>query len=38
MVNEVVVHDDSIKQIVPGEPMGYDEAVRAALRDRLARR
>lgn len=37
MVNEVVVRDDSIKQLVPGEPMGYDEAVRAALRDQAAR-
>jgi uncharacterized protein YbjT (DUF2867 family) len=38
MVNEVVVHDDSIKQIVPGEPMGYDEAVRVALREQAAQR
>ena len=34
MTNEVVVHDDSIRQLVPGEPMGYDEAVRRALADR----
>jgi uncharacterized protein YbjT (DUF2867 family) len=38
MVNEVVVRDDSIKEIVPGEPMGYDEAVRAALRAQEAQR
>jgi uncharacterized protein YbjT (DUF2867 family) len=31
MANEVVVHDDSIRSVVPFEPMGYDEAVRAAL-------
>lgn len=37
MVNEMTVHDDSIKEIVPGEPMGYDEAVRAALRAQAAR-
>ncbi len=34
MTNEVVVHDDSIRQVVPGEPIGYDEAVRRALADR----
>ncbi len=33
MANEVVVHDDSIRSIVPFEPMGYDEAVRVALRE-----
>jgi hypothetical protein len=38
MVNEVVVRDDSIKEIVPGEPMGYNEAARAALRAHAARR
>jgi uncharacterized protein YbjT (DUF2867 family) len=33
MANEVVVRDDSITSIVPFEPMGYDEAVRTALRE-----
>jgi uncharacterized protein YbjT (DUF2867 family) len=31
MANEVVVQDDSIRGVVPFEPMGYDEAVRVAL-------
>ena len=31
MANEVVVRDDSIREVVPFEPMGYDEAVRQAL-------
>jgi uncharacterized protein YbjT (DUF2867 family) len=30
MSNEVVVTDDAIREIVPDEPMGYDEAVRLA--------
>ena len=34
MTNEVVVEDDSIRSIVPFEPMGYDQAVRQALEDR----
>jgi uncharacterized protein YbjT (DUF2867 family) len=34
MTNEVIVKDDSIKQIVPGPTIGYDEAVRIALTDR----
>jgi uncharacterized protein YbjT (DUF2867 family) len=34
MTNEVVVHDDSIRKLVPFEPTGYDEAVRAALSER----
>lgn len=34
MTNEVVVEDDSIRQVVPFEPMGYDEMVRDALRER----
>ncbi len=34
MTNEVVVRDDSIRQLVPFEPMTYDDAVRLALRDR----
>ena len=33
MANEVVVSDDSIRAIVPFEPMGYDEAVRTSLRE-----
>jgi uncharacterized protein YbjT (DUF2867 family) len=31
MANEVIVQDDSIRSVVPFEPMGYDEAVRTAL-------
>jgi uncharacterized protein YbjT (DUF2867 family) len=31
MANEVVVRDDSIRSVVPFEPMGYDAAVRHAL-------
>ncbi len=38
MTNEVVVHDNSIRDVVPGEPMGYDDAVRAALAERAASR
>lgn len=34
MTNEVVVHDDSIRSVVPFEPMGYDDAVRQALAER----
>ena len=34
MSNEVVVTDRSIEKIVPGEPMGYDEAVQEAFRQR----
>jgi len=30
---EVVVEDDSIRSVVPFEPMGYDEAVRQALQE-----
>lgn len=37
MCTEVVVHDLSIRDIVPGEPLGYDEAVRRALAARKAR-
>ena len=33
MANEVVVQDDSIRALVPFEPMGYDEAVRLALQE-----
>ncbi|MGA8209864.1 MAG: NAD(P)H-binding protein [Nocardioidaceae bacterium] len=36
MSNEVVVSDDRIRQLVPFEPMGYDEAVRLALREHEA--
>jgi uncharacterized protein YbjT (DUF2867 family) len=42
MTNEVVVRDDSIRRVVPFEPMPYDEAVLTALgeraRDRRAAR
>ncbi len=34
MSNEVIVHDRSILDVVPGEPIGYDEAVRRALAER----
>jgi uncharacterized protein YbjT (DUF2867 family) len=34
MSNEVVVRDDSIRRLLPFEPMGYDEMVTAALRER----
>jgi len=34
MSNEVVVRDDSIRALVPFDPMGYDEAVRQALAER----
>ena len=34
MSNEVVVRDDTIRQLVPFEPMGYDDAVRQALQER----
>ena len=34
MTNEVVVRDDSIRALVPFEPMGYDEAVLAGTRRR----
>jgi len=33
MSNEVVVADDSIRRLVPFEPMGYDEAVKQALHE-----
>jgi len=33
MSTEVVVHDSSIKDVVPGEPMSYQEAVRRAVED-----
>jgi uncharacterized protein YbjT (DUF2867 family) len=34
MTNEVVVRDDSIRTVVPFEPVGYDDAVRQALAER----
>jgi uncharacterized protein YbjT (DUF2867 family) len=34
MANEVIVHDDSIRSVVPFEPTGYDDAVRHALEER----
>jgi uncharacterized protein YbjT (DUF2867 family) len=34
MTNEVIVRDQSIKDLVPIQPMSYDDAVRAALRER----
>jgi uncharacterized protein YbjT (DUF2867 family) len=38
MTTEVVVRDRSIEKLVPGELMNYDDAVRAALRDRARER
>jgi uncharacterized protein YbjT (DUF2867 family) len=38
MANEVVVRDDSIRAFVPFEPMGYDDAVLAALGERAKER
>jgi uncharacterized protein YbjT (DUF2867 family) len=34
MTNEVIVHDNSIRDLIPIQPMSYDDAVRAALRER----
>ncbi|GAA3343188.1 NAD(P)H-binding protein [Amorphoplanes nipponensis] len=34
MTTEVVVRDDAITRLVPGTPIGYDDAVRLALADR----
>ncbi len=36
MTNEVIVHDQSIRDVVPGEPMGYEQAVQLALAERSA--
>ena len=37
MTNEVVVRDgNAIRELIPGEPMGYDDAVRLALDERAA--
>ena len=33
---EVVVTEQSIREVVPGEPIGYAEAVRRALDERVA--
>ncbi|WP_278265763.1 NAD(P)H-binding protein [Nocardia sp. AG03] len=38
MVNEVVVHDTSIREILPFETIGYDEAVLRALGERVGLR
>jgi uncharacterized protein YbjT (DUF2867 family) len=38
MVNEVVVRDPSIRDVVPFEPTGYDDAVRQALEERRGAR
>ncbi len=37
MTNEVVVTDDRIRRMVPFQPMGYDDAVRTALKERTDR-
>ena len=34
MTNEVIVRDNSITQVVPGDTIGYDESVRRALQER----
>ena len=34
MGTEVVVSDESIKDVVPGEPMSYEESVQIALAER----
>jgi uncharacterized protein YbjT (DUF2867 family) len=34
MINEVIVRDQSIRDLIPFRPMSYDDAVRAALRER----
>ena len=34
MTNEVIVRDESIRELVPLQPMSYDDAVRTALRER----
>ncbi|KRA38485.1 MULTISPECIES: NAD(P)H-binding protein [unclassified Nocardioides] len=38
MVNEVVVREHTIRDVVPFETMGYDDAVRVALAERAAER
>ena len=37
MNTEVVVHEQKIREIVPGPPIGYDEAVSRALAARRSR-
>ena len=34
MINEVIVRDQSIRKLIPAQPRSYDDAVRAALRER----
>jgi hypothetical protein len=34
MTNEVIVHDQSIRDLIPVRLVSYDDAVRAALRER----
>jgi len=34
MTNEVIVRDQAIRDLIPIQPMSYDDAVRAALRER----
>ena len=34
MTNEVIVRDQSIRDLIPFDPMPYDDAVRKALRER----
>jgi hypothetical protein len=36
MNNEVIVQDDSITRLLPGELMSYDDSVRVALQERAA--
>jgi hypothetical protein len=38
MTNTVVVRDTSIRDLVPFEPMSYDDAVRVALAERRGER
>ena len=38
MTTEVVVRDTTIRDLVPGDVLGYDDSVRAALADRAAER
>jgi len=38
MTNEVVVRDPRLREVVPFEPMGFDAAVRTALRERAEAR
>jgi len=38
MTNEVIVRDQSIRDLVPFDPMPYDEAVRKALGERAQAR